>query len=88
MNHQDAPKCAHDAVSALRRADHLSDVKKWRVSAVKTFERAYSGKSRPSGVKAFCIECQGFEDPAETVRTCTAYACPLWEYRPYRGRRK
>ena len=87
MSHQDAPKCTQDAFSASRRAARLADIRKWRVSAVKTFERAYSGKSRPSGVKAFCIECQGCEDPSETVRACAAYACPLWEYRPYQGRR-
>ena len=87
MIHQDASKCTQNAVSASRRADRLADIRKWRVSAVKTFERAYSGKSRPSGVKAFCIECQGFEDPSETVRACAAYACPLWEYRPYQGRK-
>ena len=32
-------------------------------------------------IKAFCQECAGYERRA--VTGCTAYACPLWRYRPY-----
>ena len=48
------------------------------------FKRAWSGKSRGAGVKAFCLECIGFDKAA--ISTCTAFACPLWPYRPYRVR--
>ena len=32
-------------------------------------------------IKAFCNECVGYERLA--VTECTAYACPLWNLRPY-----
>lgn len=32
-------------------------------------------------IKAFCVECVGYDRDA-AVR-CTAYACPLWAYRPH-----
>ena len=44
-------------------------------------KRAWAGNSRKSGVQAFCLECQGFE--RNEIRNCTAFACPLYEYRPY-----
>ena len=69
------------------RADHLSDVKKWLPSVLGVFRRAYAGKSMKAALQAFCIECQGFDDARAGIRDCTAYACPLWEYRPYQGRR-
>lgn len=32
-------------------------------------------------VRAFCMECVGYERQA--VTECAAYACPIWEYRPF-----
>jgi hypothetical protein len=32
-------------------------------------------------IKAFCNECIGYDRSA--VEYCTAYVCPLWNYRPY-----
>ena len=44
---------------------------------------AMSGKCSPrAAIKAQCAECIGFDRDA--IRTCTAYACPLWNFRPYR----
>jgi len=44
--------------------------------------RCWAGKASPrSAIKAFCLECVGFDRSA--VAECTAYACPLWRYRPY-----
>ena len=44
--------------------------------------RCWSHKASPRQVlKAFCQECVGFERQA--ITDCTAYACPIWEYRPY-----
>jgi len=44
--------------------------------------RAMGGKSRPASNKAFCLECVSWE--REEVRLCTAPACPLWPYRPFK----
>ena len=44
--------------------------------------KAVSGKSRSAGVKAFCLECMGWQ--REEVRICTSVACPLFLYRPFK----
>lgn len=43
--------------------------------------RAVKGKSRPAAIKAFCLECIGWE--RKEITQCTALACPLWPVRPY-----
>ena len=78
--------CDNHIETTPERAERLKAIAQHAPRSLGVFRDTYRGKSRKAGVKAFCIECQGFEDPAETVRTCTAYACPLWEYRPYRGK--
>ena len=45
-----------------------------------TYIRAMKGKSLASAVKAFCMECVGWQ--RVEVRDCTAHACPLYPYRP------
>ena len=50
---------------------------------VKTYERAMTGRSRGSGVKAFCQECVGYV--RKEVTLCTDTDCPLYPYRPYRS---
>jgi len=52
------------------------------VSCRKNYDKAMSGKSRPAGVKAFCLECMGW-DKGE-VKACDTVQCPLFPYRPYR----
>lgn len=47
------------------------------------FVRAYGGGSRTAGIKAFCLDCVGFQ--RSDITNCTALACPLWPYRPYQG---
>lgn len=47
-----------------------------------TYLRAIGGRSPRAAIKAFCLECVGWQR-AEVVR-CTAPACPLWSYRPFR----
>lgn len=49
-----------------------------------TYESAMQGKSRKTAVKAFCQECMGWESYQIEIRGCTAQACPLYEYRPYK----
>jgi hypothetical protein len=52
------------------------------VSLRTLFARAYAKNCSPrAAIKAFCIECQGYDRPA--VTSCTAYACPLWRFRPF-----
>lgn len=63
----------------------LRRVKMYLPSAVNVFEKAYSGRSRTSGVKAKCIECSNLQK--SEVGPCTLEGCPLWPYRPYRGRK-
>jgi hypothetical protein len=43
------------------------------------FRRAWAGKSRKAAMRAFCLECMGYES-AEVPR-CTAPTCPLYPYR-------
>ena len=66
-------------VIAAKRAKRLASCP---MSCRKLFERSYAGKTSPrASIKAFCLECVGFDRAA--VTTCTAYACPLWNLRPY-----
>jgi hypothetical protein len=37
-------------------------------------------------IKSFCQECVGYDRSA--VTECTAYACPLWNFRPYQKPKK
>ena len=46
------------------------------------FVAAWSGKCAPRrAIKAFCLECVGFDRSA--ITECEAYACPLWGFRPF-----
>ena len=54
-------------------------------SARGNYLRAVKGMASPRGaIKAHCMECMGW-DRCE-VRNCTALACPLYLYRPYRDK--
>jgi hypothetical protein len=59
--------------------DRLSQMPKTGRS---TYLRAVGGRSPKSAIKAFCLECVGWQR-AEVAR-CTDLACPLWAYRPFR----
>jgi len=47
--------------------------------------RAMNGKSRTAAIRPFCAECMGSEGLPDSVRSCTAPACPLFPYRPGGG---
>lgn len=48
--------------------------------------QSYTGTCSPrAAIKAQCAECNGFD--RASIRDCTAYACPLWMFRPYQQRR-
>ena len=50
------------------------------------YKSAMKGTSRKSAIHSFCLECTGYEK--EEVRLCTDLSCPLYEFRPYKGRSK
>jgi hypothetical protein len=47
------------------------------------YDRAMSGQSRQAAMHSFCLECMGWS--REEVRRCTAVACPLYPYRPFKS---
>jgi hypothetical protein len=49
----------------------------------KIYLRAVRGKSVRAAVRAFCLECFGWE--RGEIAGCTSPACPLYPYRPYRA---
>lgn len=52
------------------------------VSARNGYLRAARGKASPrAAIKAFCLECVGFDRAA--ITGCTADCCPLFLYRPF-----
>jgi len=64
---------------ALKRETRIKTAPKLFKSLL---ERALTGKCSPRmAIKAQCLECVGFDRAA--ITDCTAYACPLWHYRPY-----
>jgi hypothetical protein len=77
---------------ALKRAGRLATTPdRWKGH----FAAAWSLKRAPGGVqmtscpprraiRAFCLECCGFDTQA--ITECTAYACPLWNFRPFKGK--
>jgi hypothetical protein len=68
-----------EAVIAAKRTRRLATIP---TAYRKLFERSYTGKASPrASIKAFCLECIGFERAA--ITDCTASACPLWRLRPY-----
>ena len=46
------------------------------------YKKAMNGKNRASAVKAFCLECMGWQ--RNEVAKCDAVACPLFLYRPFK----
>jgi hypothetical protein len=46
------------------------------------YDKACRGKSMRAATRAFCLECVQWQK--EEVRLCTALACPLYPYRPYK----
>ena len=44
------------------------------------YDRAISGKSRKAAMRAFCLECCGYE--IREAFLCTDLGCPLYPYRP------
>jgi hypothetical protein len=74
---------------AEKRAKRLATTPdRWKGHFVASWalKRAPGGVQMPCGsprraIKAFCLECVGFDRAA--VTGCTAFACPLWNFRPF-----
>jgi len=45
--------------------------------------KAMRGKSKVSAIKAFCLECMGWQ--RNEVKNCCSKMCPLYPYRPYQS---
>ena len=51
-------------------------------SAKNTLREAFSGSASPRrAIRAMCLSCVGYD--REEIRACSAFACPLWKYRPF-----
>lgn len=48
----------------------------------RTYLKAMKGRAPVVAIKAHCMECVGWV--RDEVTKCTAPACPLYPYRPYR----
>jgi len=46
------------------------------------YKKAMAGKNRAAGVKAFCLECMGWQ--RNEIKNCDSVACPLYPYKPYK----
>ena len=54
------------------------------VSARGILKRALDGTGgRANAIQAMCLHCTGYD--RETVRNCTGWCCPLWQYRPFQS---
>lgn len=76
------PKTASlDEKIAKKRAGRLEQCP---ASAKGLLMRCWSKKTSPrQAIKAFCHECCGYDRDA--IAECTAWACPLFEFRPYQN---
>ena len=84
--HAMTPKSASSSILAAQSVHGVgfdSRLRQMPVSMRPTYRRAMTGKSRKAGVKAFCQECMGWENIANSIRECTSHACPLYPYRPF-----
>ena len=65
-----------------RRERRFKQVADHYPSRMGLFRKVYHGQASPRQcIKAFCLECNGWEEAA--IRDCTATACPIWRLRPY-----
>ena len=71
----------------LRRVRRFKQVAEHYPSRMGLFRKVYQGQASPRQcIKAFCLECNGWEVAA--ICDCTATACPIFKYRPYQAKVK
>jgi len=73
----------------LREITGLTDAQMATVATIPPhFRLAYvkgCKGSRAMAIKAFCLECLGYERSA--IRDCPSGGCALWAFRPYQRKR-
>jgi hypothetical protein len=70
-----------------RRVRRFKQVLEHYPSRAGLFRKVYEGKASPREcIKAFCLECNGWEEAA--IRDCPATACPIWRMRPYQSAKR
>jgi hypothetical protein len=70
-----------------RRERRFKQVTEHYPSRMGLFRKVYHGQASPRQcIKAFCLECNGWEEAA--IRDCTATTCPIWGLRPYQAQEK
>lgn len=75
----DTPNADLERKIAQKRAGRVSTSPQ---SVRALLSRVFAGKApRSACIKAMCLECVGFDRAA--VTKCTAWACPLWNVRPF-----
>ncbi len=80
-----SPKLTINDVDAKRRSLVSKRLENTPKKLKNRYLSAALGKaSIRSAVRSFCLECIGWE--REEVTKCTAYACPLYLYRPFRAK--
>lgn len=71
----------------LRRVRRFKQVAEHYPSRMGLFRKVYHGQASPRQcIKAFCLECNGWEPAA--IRDCTATACPIFKFRPYQAKKQ
>ena len=70
-----------------RRDRRFAQVAEHYPSRMGLFRKVYQWQASPRQcIKAFCLECNGWEESA--IRVCTATACPIWRLRPYQSQKR
>ncbi len=88
MNRSEIEKRALEL--AAQRNRRLSEKQKQYAESVPTrhkakVEKSLLGELTPGqSIKLKCIECCGFEDVENRIKSCTAWKCPLINFRPYK----
>lgn len=74
-----------EAITDQKRRDRLLVRAKQVPSArFPSWAKSVLGIASPrAAIKARCEDCVGYEQLPESIRSCTAVACPTWAYRPH-----
>ncbi|ABF08893.1 hypothetical protein [Cupriavidus metallidurans] len=76
-----------DSVARRIEAARAARLAQTEVSSRALLVRCWAGEASPrQAIKAFCVACVG-GTRAEVTR-CTCYACPLYEFRPFKTARE
>lgn len=80
--HKKVPADWENELNDHRRVRRFKQVMEHYPKRTMLFWRVYQGQSSPREcIKAFCLECNGWEETA--IRECLATACPIFKFRPY-----